>query len=312
MRIDRLSRNTPVPPARPLVQAAPEVAAPPPKGDYAAPPPPVGWEARGGPRLALPTPPDPNTFVRAPGATLDPAYYQNAVESQAIFVDFLERRGPKNAENLLAASQQMHRVATWGTNADRPYLGLALDYLRDVYRPGELRVAEPLLRGSGTRPEAIEYTQKVLADLKLGAPLGDGPVPIRGVPVTPDGAANQKGYHLYPLGGEASLLPYFKRAAQLLNELGPPSKKPDPAALEAIGRYYHVLCNARPFEQINNSLVMGQVNLLLARHGFTPVSHGWLDHIAFRTDDRTFAEVFKAHVEGRVKPPSEYGLNIKQ
>ena len=73
-------------------------------------------------------------------------------------------------------------------------------------------------------------------------------------------------------------------------------------AIASIAEYYYVMTNARPYPVVNNGLFMAQVNVLLKLHGFKPVCHGELDHLAHRIQLGDFVFLFKQHLVGRLPP----------
>ena len=256
---------------------------------------------------------DPRFYARQ-SSTVPTGYHLNALECQTRFAIWLDDAAgrPVDVAEMMAVHRQMHKVAALGESGERPYVDTCEEML-DMYEPGELRDGSFANRLSGQRPGAPAYARAVLEELGLSPPLSDGPVPIPGVPQSKESSFNSRNgkVHLYPAGGEDNLRPYFERAAAILAALPAPpgpDSTPGPAVVEQIGQYYYALINAKPFVQINNSILMAEVNVLLARHGFPPVAHGWIDHIAYRTDPDTFGRTMLAHVQGRLRSPAAYGL----
>ncbi|MFT3733507.1 MAG: hypothetical protein QM776_00450 [Rhodocyclaceae bacterium] len=68
------------------------------------------------------------------------------------------------------------------------------------------------------------------------------------------------------------------------------------AAIEPIAEYYHLGINAHLFERCNNSLLMSQVNWLLAHFGLTSIAHQLLDYQAFSHHTEGFIPLFNAAV----------------
>lgn len=58
--------------------------------------------------------------------------------------------------------------------------------------------------------------------------------------------------------------------------------------LKLIAEFYQISANIRPFEQVNNSLFMNIVNLLLRNSGLNGIPHGILDHLAMRMQPENF------------------------
>ncbi|MND07796.1 hypothetical protein D3C83_300260 [compost metagenome] len=56
---------------------------------------------------------------------------------------------------------------------------------------------------------------------------------------------------------------------------------------------------------------MLQTNHLLRAKGVHEgVSHGWIDFLAYQLEFEDFRKIFRAHAEGRLPPPSQFGLTL--
>jgi hypothetical protein len=98
--------------------------------------------------------------------------------------------------------------------------------------------------------------------------------------------------HHYPKG--TSLNSYYtqmqrtaKEALELIN-----NKAPKEQILKKIAEHYQYAANARPYEQINNSLFMNEVNTLLQKAGLNTMPHGIMDHVAMRLQPDKFEKYF--------------------
>jgi hypothetical protein len=116
--------------------------------------------------------------------------------------------------------------------------------------------------------------------------------------------------HFYPPGKHLQV--YFDQAADHLFQ----AKKmiSEGKTLEAqkeIGRYYHVMVNARPYDQINNSVFMNQTNYLLKLTGHPGISQGELDHLFMRLNSKQVDQIWPQVLEGKVPSASGYGLKPK-
>ncbi len=102
--------------------------------------------------------------------------------------------------------------------------------------------------------------------------------------------------HKYP--DAKHLDQYFQqmyRTAEEANQMikrgiNTPSEKK--AFLEKLAEHYQYAANARPFEQINNSLFMNELNTMLAKAGMSTMPHGILDHAAQRLQPDSFKKYF--------------------
>jgi hypothetical protein len=81
----------------------------------------------------------------------------------------------------------------------------------------------------------------------------------------------------------------------------------DPGAklnIECLATYYHAAINWMPFAHVNNSLLMGQINVILRHVGHESVCHGHLDTLALASSTRNFIPIFKNYVADRqLSPP---------
>jgi len=69
-----------------------------------------------------------------------------------------------------------------------------------------------------------------------------------------------------------------------------------PLDLESLVAYIQLFVIGHPFEKINFSICMAQVNAILWIKGFEPVYHGWLDFECFMYDYSRLAEIFRAKI----------------
>ena len=102
--------------------------------------------------------------------------------------------------------------------------------------------------------------------------------------------------HKYP--DSKHLDQYFQQMYRTANEaeqmikrgIKTPAEKK--AFLEKLAEHYQYAANARPFEQINNSLFMNEINTMLSKAGMATMPHGILDHAAQRLQPDTFKKYF--------------------
>jgi hypothetical protein len=66
--------------------------------------------------------------------------------------------------------------------------------------------------------------------------------------------------------------------------------------LPLLSNYYHSFINWMPFAHVNNSLVLGQINVLLRLCGFKSVPHGKIDMSALITSTKVFFQIFREHI----------------
>ncbi len=75
--------------------------------------------------------------------------------------------------------------------------------------------------------------------------------------------------------------------------------------IDYLSDYYHTMINARPYWQVNQSLFLNQVNILLWRIWHPPVKHGYIDHIAHRVNYLDFRKIFKKHINNNLPLPKD-------
>jgi hypothetical protein len=270
-------------------------------------------------RAGFPSTPNPDhCFLRRPGepgVDYDPRYVANARQAVEIFVQFLSTSKKVSKDSLISINAEMHRVFKAGKSGSNAYKRLDLKSSdsqagSDTFAEWPAGEFRPEIPAISCRPNLTAYANFInKAILHNSEPLKVGPIRIDGIPA--DGwPTNQHAYnpkqlqittwHVYP--SATHLDRYFAKAAPLLEEAIGAQRGSD-NAVAAIAEYYFVMVNARPYASVNNGLFMAQVNTLLQFHGFEPVSHGELDHLAHRFQLQDFAPLFRQHIAGKL--PSE-------
>lgn len=129
-----------------------------------------------------------------------------------------------------------------------------------------------------------EYSSTSISSPKLKG-ISDDALPV-----------NMFTQHKYP--DSKHLDQYFQQMYRTANEaeqmikrgIKTPAEKK--AFLEKLAEHYQYAANARPFEQINNSLFMNEINTMLSKAGMATMPHGILDHAAQRLQPDTFKKYF--------------------
>ncbi len=165
-----------------------------------------------------------------------------------------------------------------------------------------------LARPKSYRGEAPAYYHWVNYNLHLGEMI-EGKLPIRGLPRWAWPKNHKAGTHTYP--HESYLKAYFDLGADHLYEIRNLIQRGEMTeAREKIGHYYHVMLNARPYDQINNSLFANQANYLLKLTGHPGFSQGHLDHLFMRMSSEQIDRLWPKVLSGEVKNAHHYGLDI--
>ena len=238
-------------------------------------------------------------FGRYPGnhgKAFSQDYIKKNLDAENFLSEKIDLLKKINQSNFVRLIQEQHKIL----NYKSPYPGLI--------RPNQKVFA--------TRASAADYTNAIFRryqHLDLGeAP--DGKINIDGIPnnsqPTSINSGHEIGLHIYP----DSLNPYFQKGSQLFEKiLIGIQKKEDPKKIqELIGMYYHVMVNARPFYQTNNSLFMNQVNVLLKRTGHSGFrNHGDLDHLFMRVNSQQAQKLWLEALKGNFPTSQDFGITIK-
>lgn len=67
-------------------------------------------------------------------------------------------------------------------------------------------------------------------------------------------------------------------------------------SLDLLGYYIQLGVICHPFEKVNFSLIMSQVNYILKVWNYTPISHGYLDFECFLNSTNIIIKRFKKRV----------------
>lgn len=249
-----------------------------------------------------------------PGTDYDPQYIRNGRRALDRFAAYLLQPENVGGEELIEACAAMHRLFSLGESGAESYRRLDRDrtlaetgqYTLDATPPGEFRreLAKPPY---SIRPDATEYAERINRTV-LGneESLAAEPLRMPGLhaeawPLNRDYYYSRYGktarVHFYPAAHHIPA--YFAAAAPILDSART-AQAGCRDALRAIAVYYYLMINARPYGMLNNGLFMGQVNVLLVLHGFEPVCHGALDHLAHRFQVGPFEFLFRQHLVGKL------------
>ncbi len=98
-------------------------------------------------------------------------------------------------------------------------------------------------------------------------------------------------HHYYP--PFRHVLDYIESAGQQMRNIRRDLKRgvERDVVLRELCQYFHTAINGHIFPRVNNSILMGQVNLILRRIGMNPISHDKLDYWAFVLPPDVFVPV---------------------
>ncbi len=240
-------------------------------------------------------------------------YRTNGYESKQFFDNALTQNRGRNLsyDEFNRLNDNMHRVASVGENGATPYATKS-------YNTGNISAGQRLdVQGtydsaaklSSGRPKMDLYTNEILTNHVRVPRNTSATVNVKGV-LESARPANLQGRHWYPPVGE--LQQYYRSGHTQLNSIrnlpAPRNSAETQEVMNQVADYYHTMVNARPYQQINNSMYMNQVNSLLQSKGLPRMTHGHLDHLAHRTDFEDFRAIFKLHGEGKIPAPSSLGF----
>ena len=120
----------------------------------------------------------------------------------------------------------------------------------------------------------------------------DGVIPFNAPSVKGD-----SGKHYYPVNHQVGL--YLELAHKQFVEVIELMKRnaPQDKILIAVADYYHTVINGHLFSRVNNSLLMGEINIILKRIGLKEVTHGKLDLYAIGIDYPEFRTYFAQFIQ---------------
>ena len=210
-------------------------------------------------------------------------YWSNQNDARKVFLKALESGEIDDLDSFIALTKKMHEVAVEGADGTNLYYKKPVD-------PGVYR------SGSGWHNNYVDESYEVqnLAK-KIGVKIDydkEWKVRLSGIPENglPENVGTE---HLYP--DPRYIDDYFDQmyqSLQRLDEIPLHVNGGQEAAVREIATYYQYGANARPFENINNSIFMNEANVLLRSRGLEEIPHGLLDHAAQRLQPEEFQKLF--------------------
>ena len=237
---------------------------------------------------------NPNEFVRYinnQGNPIDSAYIQTSKETRNYLNNAIETgEYTHSLESYKRVMNEAHKIAYSGISGQKfwykkhgmflrmnPYLTRTKDgILSNSYSEESEKVANLAKQFGDKYTNKTNTIQKVYL---LG--IDNNSLPY-----------NQANRHFYPSGTKleqyyARMYKTSKEALNLINMDAPKS-----AILDKLAEHYQYAINARPYEQINNSLYMNEINTLLLKANMKTMPHCNLDHAAHRLQPDSFKKYF--------------------
>lgn len=244
---------------------------------------------------------------------LDPVYVQNSEDACEVFEEFIGKYAANPDELTLEELKnyfgKAHGNSWGGKNYQNP------DKRTLYYKEKDKWTGEPtdkflMLEHGEFRQKDMQNNyremSKVVASLalKYGDPFeiksDRSFVDLFGVDSKP---ANFKGQHFYPTPD--SLDQYVEQMRLRIIQFLKLAQNKDSIAqnketlVTIIAQIYQYAANGRFYRQINNSVNMNFVNLLLRVCGYQSISHGILDHIAQRFQPKNFEKYFADYLKNK-------------
>jgi hypothetical protein len=228
-------------------------------------------------------------------------YYIKSQQAVHYFDDWFWKN---SGDSFTTATNHMHRLSVY-KNSRFTGVTKTPEQYAGIIRPTGI--------ANSTRPEAYRYAEEIakrfnLGKVKSGSLLIHPSIPIEISPA--NNLLGSLGHHMYPDGNY--LKKYYEVAGQELNSIRTQIKGKDydiQAVRAQIGRYYQVMANTRPYENVNNAMFMNQVNYLLRLTGHPGIPHGSLDHLMVRLDHHQAEIVWDAALQGRLPTDRQLGIN---
>jgi hypothetical protein len=90
---------------------------------------------------------------------------------------------------------------------------------------------------------------------------------------------------------------YLGEMAQIMEEIRDlPPNAPKPRTLHLLADYIQLFSAGLPFDRVNFSIAMAQVNYVLMSHGLRGIENGELDLISAMVDTTLFRKIFSDFV----------------
>lgn len=242
---------------------------------------------------------------------IDPHYLLNQADALRYFYAWYRADAPVAYLEMLAAQ---HRISCLGPEGNRTYAATrgVSQYLSDSVFPGRLRTdakAEGLATVNGDIFNLTEEDWRELADAGFPQARRRREVAyspeIRGLDAvhrpTNQIMRGDGGFQIMRQCPEGEAEKAFRVLAETrMGELREFRGWTHDQAVREAGRVvdaladaYHTSIQWMPFSSINNSLLMGQVNVILMHLGFTAMPHGRLDYRALTSSTPVFRKIFR-------------------
>lgn len=219
---------------------------------------------------------DKHWFTRFYQEQIDNTYVKNMMVATNCFIHWSKYRKESYSKMLI----RIHRIIANG------YSGITNGLVTDNI-VSEFRVFGKPLLDDGLVPRADKNWFSGVENTFIIKPL------IPKIPMELSHWIENKPTQYYINFPDAKHLPYYLYTLDYL--MGQLKEK---FTLELLAEYIHIFVIAHPFEKINFSLCMAQVNALLSLNGYKPIYHGYLDFNCMLYNYSRIKNIFINKVKG--------------
>ena len=252
-------------------------------------------------------------FTRHPKLPVfSPNYIPNMMDSiRESFAPWFEKKTPESFQKML---KMQHAILTLGIDSKHPYLSTSMDHALRSTSIGRFRYQK-------TSPFSRPHLEFAISDLYLSQAIPPGLqnfldeidsyreylLPIASIPEAhrpearitvlymPGGGRNYLFKMRYPENHSTEY--YLGEMAQIMEEIRDlPPNAPKPRTLHLLADYIQLFSAGLPFDRVNFSIAMAQVNYVLMSHGLRGIENGELDLISAMVDTTLFRKIFSDFV----------------
>ena len=244
---------------------------------------------------------------------LNPNYIPNIQDSiRESFAPWFEKKTTESFKKML---KMQHAILTLGIDAHHPYLSTSVVQSLRSTSIGRFRYQKS---SPFSRPQ-LEFA---ISDLYLSQSIPAGLqtfldqidsyreylLPIASIPDAHRPEARITVLHLHG-GGRNYLFKlrypenhsteyYLEEMARIMEDLRDlPSNSPRSKLLQLLADYVQLFSAGLPFDRVNFSIAMAQVNYVLMNHGYRGIENGELDLISVMVPTLVFREIFSEAVQ---------------
>ncbi len=239
------------------------------------------------------------------GRPMDSNYVKNSKECREYLLNSIDDGiYTQSVENYMETMNEAHRISHSGVDRQHAYY----ERLHPNQYPDGCRIDAGVIKNNSYSPvngryreaKALEPFANAHGDsFRVGE---DSYVELPGISrknLPHNGIHNYNGRptwgHRYPSGtAQKEYFTQMHRTAQEAMDLIKQGAS-EQAILSKLAEHYQYAANARPYDNINNSLFMNELNTLLNKAGLKTIPHGDLDFAAMYLQPKTFQKYFIEH-----------------